>query len=175
MRAKGARKLFVAGHSQGGLFALHYAGQRPVDGVLPIAPGGTVDAGVFLSNLSPMVDKARQMVAEGRGQEQAEFGDYENSKGSSPVVTAAAVYLDWFDPKGVFTSRIFGAVRPGTPVLYVAPVRDYPGLIKGKQQSFAALPAHPKTRLYEPDAGHLDAPDAAAEEAIRWMRELAGP
>ena len=38
MRAKGATRLFVAGHSQGGLFAVHYAGQHKVDGVIAIAP-----------------------------------------------------------------------------------------------------------------------------------------
>ncbi|HEY0335971.1 MAG TPA: alpha/beta hydrolase, partial [Burkholderiales bacterium] len=31
LRAKGANKVFVAGHSQGALFAFHYGGKHPVD------------------------------------------------------------------------------------------------------------------------------------------------
>src|SRR4051812_20509902 len=47
MRAKGAKKVFVAGHSQGGLYALHYGAQHPVDGVIAIAPGGNVGNPLF--------------------------------------------------------------------------------------------------------------------------------
>ena len=40
LRGEGARKLFVAGHSLGGAFALHIAGRIAVDGIIAIAPGG---------------------------------------------------------------------------------------------------------------------------------------
>lgn len=174
MRAKGARKVFVAGHSQGGLFALHYGGAHPVDGILAIAPGGQVDAGSFVSTLREFVAKARQMVDEGRGNEKADFGDYEGSRGTNTITTTAAIYLDWFDPSGAHTTRAFGNVRKGTPVFYVAPTQDYPGLIKSKHQNFGNLPRHPQTRMYEPESSHLNAPAAAAAEAILWMRQVAG-
>lgn len=32
LRAQGAQKVFIAGHSQGGVYALHYASRFPVDG-----------------------------------------------------------------------------------------------------------------------------------------------
>lgn len=175
MRAKGVRKVFVAGHSQGGLFALHYAGVHPVDGVVPIAPGGQVDAASNVANLAPYVEKARQMVSEGHGADMADFAEFESSKGSIPFRTSAAIYLDWFRPDGAHTTRAFKAVMKGTPVLYVAPTRDYPGLARSRQVLFAALPPHPGTRMYEPDSDHLNAPDAATEEAIRWIREIAAP
>jgi pimeloyl-ACP methyl ester carboxylesterase len=174
MRAKGARKVFVAGHSQGGLFALHYAGLHRVDGVLPIAPGGQVDVPSFVDKLSSHVEKARQMVDEGRGGEKAAFADFEGSRGTNVITTTAAIYLDWFDPKGAHTTVAYKRVKEGTPVLYVAPVRDYPGLIKSKHQNFGGLPPHPKTRMYEPDSEHLNAPAAAAEEAIMWIRQISG-
>ncbi|MBM3273325.1 alpha/beta fold hydrolase [Candidatus Kaiserbacteria bacterium] len=173
MRAKGARKVFVAGHSQGGLFAVYYAGLHQVDGVLPIAPGGQVDAASNVANLAPYIEKAKQMVNEGRGSDKADFAEFEGAKGSIPLSTTAAIYLDWFDPNGAHTTRVFKSVKQGTPVLYVAPSRDYPGLVRSKQQLFAALPPHPKTRIYEPDSDHMGAPDVAAEEAVRWVREVA--
>src|SRR5688572_2170266 len=42
LRAKGAKKVFVCGHSLGGVFALHLAGKLAADGFIPIAPGGNV-------------------------------------------------------------------------------------------------------------------------------------
>jgi pimeloyl-ACP methyl ester carboxylesterase len=175
MRAKGARKVFVAGHSQGGLFALHYGGVHKVDGVVAIAPGGQVDAQVFVTALGQHVAAARRMVDEGRGNEKAEFADFEGSRGTSPVATTAAIYLNWFDPNGAHTTRVFKSVKAGTPVLYVAPKRDYPGLVKSKHDNFGALPPHPQTRMYEPDSDHLSAPGAAAGDVVLWIRQVAGP
>jgi len=174
MRAKGARKVFVAGHSQGGLFAVHYGGVYRVDGLIPIAPGGQVDAGPFVNALGQHVAAARQMVDEGRGGEQATFTDYEGLRGTSAVTTTAAIYLGWFDPNGAHTSRAFRNVKAGTPVLYVAPKRDYPGLAKGRQANFGGLPEHLRTRMYEPDSDHMNAPGASADEVVRWIREVAG-
>jgi len=174
MRAKGARKVFVTGHSQGGLFALHYGGLHRVDGLVPVAPGGQVDAGSFVTALGQYVAKAKQMIEEGRGNEKAAFADYEGSRGTNAITTTAAIYLNWFDPSGVHTTRAFRYVKEGTPVLYVAPKRDYPGLQKSKHQNFGALPSHAQTRLYEPDSDHLNAPAAAASEAILWIRQISG-
>lgn len=174
MRAKGARKVFVTGHSQGGFFALHYGGLHRVDGLVPIAPGGQVDAGAFVAALGPHVATAKQMVDEGHGNEQADFADYESSRGTNTITTTAAIYLSWFDPKGAHTTRAFRNVKEGTPVLYVAPKRDYPGLQKSKHQNFGALPPHPQTRLYEPDSDHMRAPTVAAGEIILWLRQISG-
>lgn len=172
MRAKGARRIFVAGHSQGGLFAVHYAGQQRVDGVIAIAPGGQVDAPVFVTNLSSHVAKAKQMISEGRGNEKTDFADYESSRGTNTITTTAAIYLDWFDPNGAHTSHTFKRVMDGTPVLYVAPTRDYPGLQRNKHQNFGALPRHQDTRMFEPSSDHLNAPAASADESIMWIRKI---
>ena len=172
MRAKGARKVFVTGHSQGGLFALHYGGLKRVDGLVLIAPGGQVDAGSFVTALGQYVTKAKQMVDEGRGNEKADFADYEGSRGTNVITTTAAIYLNWFDPNGAHTTRAFRNVKEGTPVLYVAPKRDYHGLQQSKHQNFQALAPHPLTRLYEPNSDHLNAPAAAASEAILWIRQV---
>lgn len=173
MRAKGAKKLFVAGHSQGGLNALLYAGRHPVAGVIAIAPGGQVNAGAFPRTLGKHVATARQMVTEGRGHEKAGFEDYEGARGTNPIHTTAAIYLNWFDPEGEHTTRAFENVKAGTPVLYVAPTRDYPGLIKSKHDNFGMLPSTPMTRMIEPDSDHLNAPAAAATPIIQWIREVA--
>ena len=172
LRAKGARKFFVAGHSQGGLFAAHYAGVHKVDGVVAIAPGGQVDMAGFFRALGEHVAKARKMVADGKGGEKAGFGDFEGRRGTTSVRTTAATYLSWFDPSGAHTTGAFGKVKEGTPVLYVAPTRDYPALARIRDSNFSAVPKHPASRLLEVDADHMGAPAAAARAVGDWIRGL---
>lgn len=174
LRGKGAKKVFVAGHSQGGVFALHYASRQPLDGVIPIAPGGSVDAQVYRQNVGSALDRARKMVADGKGSERGEFLDYEGSKGVSTVHTTAAVYLSWFDPDGAMNQGKSSRALPATlPVLYIAPRNDYPGLQRFKGAMFGALPSNPLTRLYEPDIDHLNAPRGSVDEIVRWISEIA--
>jgi pimeloyl-ACP methyl ester carboxylesterase len=174
MRAKGAGKFFVAGHSQGGIFALHYGATHPVDGVIAIAPGGSVASPVFRNEVGASVDQAHKLVEQGKGSEKARFADYEASKGTLSVVAPAASYLSWFDPEGAMNqAKSSKAMSPKVPVLYVAPTNDYPALGRIKQSMFAALPANPLTRMVEPVASHLEAPTAARDEVIRWITEVA--
>jgi pimeloyl-ACP methyl ester carboxylesterase len=175
LRGRGAQKLFIAGHSQGGVFALYYAGKHPPDGVIALAPGGSTASLVFQQQLGSSVQLARTMLAGGKGDERARFADYEGSRGLSEVTTTAATYLAWFDPDGAMDQEKSSRALPATlPVLYVAPRRDYPGLQRFKQAMYRALPANPLTRLYEPDSDHLGTPRAALDEVMRWTGEVAG-
>lgn len=175
MRAKGAKKLFVAGHSQGGVFALYYASRNPLDGVIPIAPGGSVDGAVYAQNVGSALALAQNMVANGKGAERGVFKDYEGSKGVNDVHTTAASYVTWFDPNGAMSQGKSSRAIPATlPVLYIAPRNDYPALIRLKSTMFAALPANPLSRMVEIDSDHLNAPRNSIDEIARWVGEVAG-
>lgn len=175
MRDRGAQKLFVAGHSQGGLFALYFAGRHEIDGIIAIAPGGDVGSRVFREKLGESVEEARKLVAAGKGGEHARLSDYESSKGVYTIVTPPAVYLSWFEPEGAFNqTRIMRALKPQIPVLLIVPRNDYPGLLMNKQRLVGALPANTLNKLHEPDASHLGAPAAAREEIVRWTSEVVG-
>ncbi|NWG86375.1 MAG: alpha/beta hydrolase [Hydrogenophilaceae bacterium] len=174
LRAKGATKLFVAGHSQGGLFALYFGGKHPVDGIVAMAPGGSVNTATYLEKLGESVAQARKLVADGKGDDKTSLLDFEGSKGTYSVLTTPAIYLGWFEPDGAMNQSIAAKnLNPQVPVLYIAPTGDYPGLKKAKQALFDALPRHPLTRLYEPESSHLGAPSAAADEILRWTTEVA--
>lgn len=175
LRGKGAKKVFVSGHSQGGLFALHVAGKHSVDGVIAIAPGGSVASPVFREKLGESVTRARQLVAEGKGNEPTRLEDYEGSRGAYPIVTIPAAYVTWFDPEGAMNMpRAARAANPQIPILWIVPKRDYPGLLKTTIPTFGTLPTNALTKLYEPGSDHLGAPSASAEEIVRWTREVAG-
>lgn len=174
LRSRGAKKLFVAGHSLGALFALYYAGKHSVDGVVAIAPGGSVSTPVFREKLGESVELARSLVTGGKANEKTRFIDYEGAQGTYPVITTPVAYLSWFDPEGAMSLlKAAKAMNPRIPVLYVGPKGDYPILLKGKQVIFSALPPHRLTKLHEPDSGHLDAPYASRNEILRWTSEVA--
>jgi pimeloyl-ACP methyl ester carboxylesterase len=175
LRAKGAGKVFLAGHSLGGAFAIHFAGKPRVDGVVAIAPGGNVAATVFRQKVGEALDRARELVAAGKGDSPERLLDFEPSRGVYAVVSPPAAYVTWFDPEGAMNfSRAARAVDPKVPVLFVVPTRDYPGLLKTSPQRFSELPKNPHTRLYEPSADHLNAPSASVDEIVSWIREVAG-
>jgi len=175
LRKRGAAKVFVAGHSQGGLFALNLGGKLPVDGIVAIAPGGNVASPAFRQNLGESVARARELVTAGKGSDRQRFLDYEGTRGLTNVVTTAANYLSWFDPEGAMNQmRAIRALDAKTPVLFIVPTYDTPGLLRVKQAMFDALPRNPSTKLYEPDATHLRAPSASREEIARWIAEVAG-
>jgi pimeloyl-ACP methyl ester carboxylesterase len=173
LRSKGAKQLFVAGHSQGGVFALYFGSTHIVDGVIAIAPGGSVNTPVFREKLGESVASARKLVDEGKGSEKARFFDYEGGRGAYPVVTTPAAYVSWFDPDGAMDEMAaLKKMNSKTPVLFVAPTGDYPALQKIKQRMFDALPSNPLTRLYEPASTHLGAPSASLDEIDRWVTEV---
>ncbi|MDD5241977.1 MAG: alpha/beta hydrolase [Sulfuricella sp.] len=170
LRDRGAQKLFVSGHSQGGLFALYLGGKLQVDGVIAMAPGGNVGNSTFRERLGESVDSARKLIAEGKGDEKARFLDFEGAKGTYPIVTTPAIYLGWFDPDGAMNETMaVKAANPQIPILFIAPTNDYPGLHKVKQAMFDALPANPLSKLYEPDSNHIGAPSASQKEIVRWI------
>jgi pimeloyl-ACP methyl ester carboxylesterase len=174
LRAKGAGRLFIAGHSQGGSFALYFGGRHPVDGIVAIAPGGNAASPSFRARLGASVAHARELIAAGKGNEPAQFLDFEGSKGTYPISCAPANYLSWFDPDGAMNElQAAKNMNPQVPVLFIAPLRDYPPLRSSKQMMFTALPANPLTKLYEPDASHLEAPNASIEESARWTAVVA--
>lgn len=174
LRTKGAQKVFVAGHSQGGVFALYFGTKHAVDGVIAIAPGGSVGSSAFREKLGESVELARKLVTEGKGEEKARLSDFEGSKGTYTIIATPAAYLTWFEPEGAMNQmKAEQSMNPGTPVLFIAPTADYPGLRKIKQQMFDALPKNPRTKLYEPDSSHLGAPSASVNEIINWTNAIA--
>jgi len=175
LRNKGAQKLFVAGHSQGGLFALYFGGKHVVDGIIAITPAGNVANATYREKLGASVELARKLIAEGKGEEKVMLSDYEGSKGTYSIYTTPAAYLSWFDPDGAMNQM--AAIRnmnPTIPVLFIVPTNDYPGLLKVKQLMFESLPKNQRSKLYEPNSSHLGAPSASIEEIIQWSTAVAG-
>lgn len=174
LKAKGAKKVFVMGHSQGGAFALHFAARYPVDGIVPIAPGGSVDTQVFREQTAESMALARNLIAEGRGAEKQRLEDYEGSRKNFTVVSPSSAYVTWFDPNGAMgLQRSLREFPPSVPVLWVSPTGDYAPLRRSSAANFARLPKHPLHRFAEPDTSHLGAPRAAVPAILEWTAAVA--
>lgn len=174
LREAGAQKVFVAGHSQGGVFALYFGGGHAVDGIIAIAPGGDVASPFYRARVAEPLAESRKLVAEGKGAERTRLADFEGAKGTFPITTTPAAYVTWFDPDGAMNQT--AAVRrmnPAVPVLFIVPTNDYPALQRLKNQMFDALPKNPRSKLYEPNASHLHAPAASIQEIIAWTTGVA--
>ncbi len=174
LRGKGAQKVFVAGLSQGGLFALYFGTKHTIDGVIAIAPGGSASSPVFREKLGESVELARKLVTESKGDQKTRLLDFESAKGIYPIITTPKIYLSWFDPDGAMNQlKAVQRMSPTIPVLFIVPTNDYPGLLKVKRQMFDALPNNIRTKLYEPDSSHVGSPSASIKEIIDWTSEIA--
>lgn len=172
LKAKGAQKLFVAGHSHGGVFAIHFGATHSIDGIIGIAPGGSTGARVVAEKLGASLGEARRLVAEGRGKEKVALLDYESSRGHYPVNTTPENFISWYDPAGAMNMTL---AAPGlkAPILWLVAARDYPGLRKSNIPAFRDFPSHLLNRLAEPDSDHLNAPAAAIDEIVFWTAAVA--
>jgi pimeloyl-ACP methyl ester carboxylesterase len=177
LRREGAQKVVLAGFSIGGFFAAHMAGREPVDALVAIAPNGGAD----MKQLQDEVARARQLVAQGRGDQPTTMKDgavVGDDRYDLPGAVPSA-WLTWFDPAGAMNwRRVWQALRPGVPVFLVVPTRDLANLRKVKRELWEGLPRDPRHQLYEPRSDHLGAPLASADESIRWIRatvEAAAP
>jgi pimeloyl-ACP methyl ester carboxylesterase len=173
LRAQGAQRIFLAGHSQGGMFALYYASRHPVNGVIALAPGGDPGSATPREKLAPSVAFARIQTANGHGDEEMELADYESAKGTYPVHTTPNIYLSWFAPDSDYNLlRSVKALPAALPLLYIAPTRDYPALVRANQNILAASPRQGKTEVYEPNSTHIGAPSASISKVVEWVRSI---
>ncbi|OJX79479.1 alpha/beta hydrolase [Magnetospirillum sp. 64-120] len=170
LRAKGATRVVVAGHSMGANAALGYAARHDdVAGIVAIAPGHSPE--LFAARLGASIAKAQAMVAQGKGDETAQFDDLNQGK-TKPVTCKARVYASYFDTQGPAVMPVNAAAfkRP-TPLLWVVGVGDplYP---RGEDYAFNKAPFHPDNRYLVVEGGHMDTPTIAADQIVEWIKGI---
>ena len=176
LRADGARRIFLVGHSLGAAYALHYASRSEVSGVIAIAPGHRPEARRFAESFSNDVRKARELVAAGRPDEMISFTDLNSGNRRDRLTARAVSFVSYFDPGGPMNmTRNVAGVKTGTPVLWIVPTREETGLRDGGLLLYKKLPPHSATRLVEPESDHLNAPGASAAAIVEWVRAVTKP
>ena len=173
LQAEGATRLVVGGHSLGANAALAYAASgRPLAGVFALSPGHVPELRGFQREVGPGVQKAREMIARGEGEEKAWFPD-SNQGRSRQVRTSAAVYFSYFDPEGLGSMTrscrgipadvpLFMAVGESENILTYARGTLFPSAAKNDRSVFLAVPGD-----------HFSAPRSALPRLVEWTASLA--
>jgi pimeloyl-ACP methyl ester carboxylesterase len=175
IKAEGAKRIVLLGHSLGANAAIGYAARHPeLAGVVAIAPGHLPDVGSMRSFVSDGVARAKNLIAEGQGNVPQTFPDM--AQGIPLTATATpVVYLSWFDPDGPAVipknAAVIGAAASPVPLLWVVGKLD-PIDRRGPEYAFDALARNPKSKYLEIFAGHLTTALAAKRQVIDWIKGL---
>jgi pimeloyl-ACP methyl ester carboxylesterase len=171
LKAKGATRIVVIGHSLGANAAIGYAARHSdLAGVVALAPGHLPEAERMRSFVSDAVARAKQLIAAGQGDVSQSFPDMAQGV---PLVAHATptVYLSMFDPDGPAVIPKNAAAMGPVPLLWVVGKFD-PIDRRGPEYAFNAGAKNPKSKYVEVFAGHLTTPLVAKRQVVEWINSL---
>ncbi len=170
LKAGGATKVVVGGHSLGAAAALAYATQRAgLAGVLMIAAGHRPD--LYMDKNTEAIAKAKALIAAGNPEKEVDIFDVNQGRRISRSLDAD-IAVSWFDPAGLAVMQNAAPkVRKGTPVLFIIGERD-PLHPTGKGLIFKKLPQHEKNAYIVVSGGHKATPTNGASEISAWLKGL---
>ena len=169
LKAKGATRIVVIGHSLGANAAIGYGARRSgVAAVVAISPGHLPETAEMRARTGDAIQEARHLLAAG---DKSRRTWPDRIQGVPTFATASpAVYLSMFDPDGpAVIPKNAAALR--VPLLWVVGDSD-PIFSRGRDYAFARAPKNPKSRYLEVSAGHLTAPRAAQSQIVEWVKSL---
>ena len=173
LRAQGAGRIVVIGHSLGAAVGLAYAVERGnLAGLVMLAPGHN-PAGAYRSNdkIRVDVDRARQLVEQGKGNETINAAD--NNQGSNITMSVrAAVYYSWQNPNGIASMPVEAPRMPAaTPLLMVLGEKD-PAYGRAEGQLYRPAAKNPYSKYVTNGANHFETPMAATKVVTDWVLGL---
>jgi len=170
LKAKGASRIVVIGHSLGANAAIGYGARHPeLAGIAALAPGHLPEAEPLRSFVRDAVARAKQLIAAGQGNVPETFPDMAQG---IPLTTTATpvVYLSMFDPDGPAVIPKNTAAMGMVPLLWVVGKLD-PIDRRGPEYAFNAA-KNPKNKYIEVFAGHLTTPLVARKQVVEWINSL---
>lgn len=182
LKAQGASRIVIAGHSMGTPMALAYAAQRRgLSGIIGLAPGFHPEFGavLFPEAFPAQLVKAKAAIAAGKGDERMTFTAAQCCFFLRDFWTTPHIYLSYFDPKGPATMvRSTRRLEKGVPVLLVYGKHDFIFTLFAQvglpyfDHVWSRLPPNPRHRRVVVDAEHGAVPTRAVPEVIGWLRAL---
>jgi pimeloyl-ACP methyl ester carboxylesterase len=171
LKAKGATRIVVIGHSLGANAAIGYAARHPdLAAVVALAPAHLPEAEGLRSHTREAIAEAKQLVAAGQGDVPRRFPDM--AQGIPLTATATPlVYLSMFDPDGPAVIPKNAEAMGPVPLLWVVGTLD-PIARRGPDYAFKFGAKNPKSRYIEVFAGHLTTPLAARSQVVEWINSL---
>lgn len=160
LRAGGARRIAVIGHSIGANVAIGYAAlRRGIDAVVVMAPGH--QPALFIQRTGPDLARAKTEVAAGRGTAVGNYIDV-NQGTTATVKATAAGYVSFFDPDGPASFNRYNGAG-GVPLLWVVSRQD------GNTVAMASAGGGKTVIVTGP---HEEVPGAGAADVVSWLKSL---
>jgi dienelactone hydrolase len=171
LKAQGASRIVVAGQSFGANAAIGYAARRSgLSAVVALAPGHVPERPMFAQRVAPSLAKARQLIADGKGDQPGTFSD-QNQAVLSDVRATPKVYVSYFDPNGPAPMPKNAAAMKPVPFLWVIG-RDDPLFAQGEGYAFNRAPKTPHNKYLVVNARHENTPDVAKADVVVWLKSL---
>jgi len=169
LKAKGATRIVIIGHSLGANAAIGYAARRHVAAVVAIAPGHLPETSEMRARTHDAIAEARQLFATGNENRRT----WPDQVQGLPTFASAtpAVYLSMFDPDGPMVIPKNAAALHGIPFLWVVGNFD-PIHQRGPQYAFARAAKNPASRYVEVLATHLTTSLMARGQVVEWLKAL---
>lgn len=171
-RAQGYKRVLLAGHSFGANAALAYMAEvGDVDGVIALAPGHVPEVMYERGIGRDAVDRARELIATGKGDETLSMDDMNQGKRQS-IRMSAKVLLSYFDPTGLGNMPATTArFKKPVPLLWIVGTKDplYPS---GADFAFNSAPPHPASKYLVIEADHSGTPNVAVNDVLEWINGL---
>jgi pimeloyl-ACP methyl ester carboxylesterase len=171
LRAQGARRVVVAGHSLGGAAALRYGATRQgVDALVLVAASWNPAGPGWQRVVGESVARARAAIDAGRDRATDTYQYVANDGSAAPVVAVARGFHDFNrsdSPMGVpANARAFTRTLP---VLWLSADADSRSARDTAAKAFAALPRHPRSRQDTITSSHSAAATAAIPAITAWL------
>jgi pimeloyl-ACP methyl ester carboxylesterase len=166
-RQQGYKRVVLAGHSFGANAALAYMKtEGDADAIVLLAPGHTPSYMYQRGIGKDAVDKARELVSAGRGDESLSMDDFNQGNRQSIRMKAGVL------PDGLGNMALSSAgFKKAAPVLWVVGTRD-PLFPSGASYGYDKTPHHEASKYLVVEANHANTPDVSAEQVAEWLRAL---
>lgn len=178
LREQGATRIVLMGHSMGVPAALSHAVRGgDVQALVLLAPGHVPQLYSTLPGLAPVresLEKARELVAAGKGGERERFIDVNQGR-QQPLITTAGNFLSYFDPASDAEMSVTAPRLPATLPVFTAVGEKDPLFGRLRAYLVDRLPANPRSRYLEVPGGHLETPRAAYDDMVAWVKAAALP
>lgn len=170
LKANGAKRIIIAGHSLGANAALAYGAHHPgLLGVMAIAPGHTPELPDARARMADKLEDAKAKLAAGHGDDDFSFTDVNQGRMKN-ISTSAAIFVSYFDPDGL-ANMPANAAHQSAPTLVVAGTDDRLTSL-GQDYIFNHLPPDNRNRYLLVEADHLGTPTAAKGQIVEWVESI---
>ena len=170
LKAKGASRIVIIGHSLGANAAIAYAARRnAIAAVVALAPGHLPETAEMRARTQEAVAEAKQMM--GAGQETRRLWPDLVQGVPTFALATPATYVSMFDPNGPAVIPKNVAALRSVPLLWVVGNSD-PIFARGREYAFARAAKNPMSRYVEVSAGHLLTPRAAQAQVVEWLKSF---